>query len=145
MLGQDLKVVSANRTCREILDLGAAELGEKEIGQIIPEELHQKIIEAQRTGVPERNLELSAPRARASIARSLCSSGEAYLIVGLQDERPSGAELESRQRYEDLFNGSSDGIVALDEKGCISDFNPAAQRIFGYTREEAQRSVARRD
>jgi diguanylate cyclase (GGDEF)-like protein/PAS domain S-box-containing protein len=136
ILERDLKVVSANRACREILDLGAGEISDKGIDEIVPGELRRRIIETQLTGVPERNLELSVPRARVSIARSLCSNGDPYLIVGLQDERPSGAELESQQRYENLFNSSSDGIVVLDGKGCITDFNPAAQRIFGYTREE---------
>jgi diguanylate cyclase (GGDEF)-like protein/PAS domain S-box-containing protein len=136
VLGRDLKALSANRICREILDLGAGEIGEKEIDEIVPEELRQRIIETQLTSVPERNLELSAPRVRVSMARSLCASGEPCLIVGLQDMRPSAAELESRQRYENLLSRSSDGIVVLDENGCIADFNRAAQRIFGYSREE---------
>jgi diguanylate cyclase (GGDEF)-like protein/PAS domain S-box-containing protein len=143
--GTDLIVRSVNRACREMLDLGPGEVRGKGINEVLPGlELRQKAVETLLSGVPERDLELTVPRGvgakaqvRVSLARSLCSNGEACLIVAMEDMQLRDAELESRQRYDNLFDRTTDGIVVLDEHGLIADFNPAAQRIFGYSRDEA--------
>ncbi len=83
----------------------------------------------------------ATPEVSLFLTRSVCSSGEPCLIVVLEDfhhaKRLRADEAESRQRYENLFDRTTDGIVVLDEKGLIAEFNPAAQRIFGYSRDEA--------
>lgn len=43
---------------------------------------------------------------------------------------------ESRLRYKAIFETVTDGIITIDEGGRIDAFNPAAERIFGYTLEE---------
>src|SRR5688572_22019435 len=35
-----------------------------------------------------------------------------------------------------VLNTVLDGLITIDEKGCIQSFNPAAVRIFGYEPEE---------
>lgn len=35
-----------------------------------------------------------------------------------------------------VFNASVDAIVVMSAEGLVSDWNPAAERIFGYSREE---------
>ena len=40
---------------------------------------------------------------------------------------------EAETRMEALLNTAVDGIIVIDEHGCIESFNPAAERIFGYT------------
>ena len=41
------------------------------------------------------------------------------------------------------FESSLNCVVVMDEDGYVLEFNPAAERTFGYTREEAVgRSVA---
>jgi PAS domain S-box-containing protein len=48
------------------------------------------------------------------------------------------AELHaSEQRYAALIESAGDGIVSADEEGVITSFNPAAERIFGYSPEQA--------
>jgi len=56
-------------------------------------------------------------------------------------EKPSrgNAEMllaESRTRYKAIFETVVDGIITIDESGRIDAFNPAAERIFGYTPDE---------
>jgi two-component system NtrC family sensor kinase len=43
---------------------------------------------------------------------------------------------EAELRYRTLFEQSPDGIVIIDEQGCIVEFNESAHRRLGYSREE---------
>ena len=44
---------------------------------------------------------------------------------------------ENEARYAAIINGSLDAIIAMDEQGLVREFNIAAQRLFGYARDEA--------
>ncbi len=35
-----------------------------------------------------------------------------------------------------ILESSLDGIISIDHQGCILEFNPAAQRMFGYSRDQ---------
>lgn len=39
--------------------------------------------------------------------------------------------------FEGIFETAIDGIIAIDERGTIESFNPAAERLFGYSAQEA--------
>jgi len=43
---------------------------------------------------------------------------------------------QSEARNRAIVNEAADGIVTIDEKGAIQTFSPAAERIFGYARDE---------
>lgn len=43
---------------------------------------------------------------------------------------------EMPSRFAALMKAAVDGIIVIDSHGHIQDFNPAAERLFGYTREE---------
>jgi PAS domain S-box-containing protein len=45
--------------------------------------------------------------------------------------------LASEERYRALIETAGDGIVSATENGTITSFNAAAERMFGFTREEA--------
>ena len=54
---------------------------------------------------------------------------------GIQREDASGRS-EAEIRYSAVFEQSPDGILIIDPDGKIIDFNEAAHRDLGYTREE---------
>src|SRR4051794_6569366 len=43
----------------------------------------------------------------------------------------------SRERYRALLLAALDCVVAMDHRGCVLEWSPAAERTFGYTAEEA--------
>ncbi|HEX6904536.1 MAG TPA: GAF domain-containing protein [Thermoanaerobaculia bacterium] len=43
---------------------------------------------------------------------------------------------EQREFQERLISSSPDGIIAVDRKGLVTEFNQRAEEILGYTREE---------
>ena len=58
----------------------------------------------------------------------------------MAEEKPtdpslSAAELE--MLYRGILDNALDCIITMDANGRVLEFNPAAERIFGYTREEA--------
>ena len=61
------------------------------------------------------------------------------LAADLQRRRLAGEALRSLEEVRSaMMRAALDGIVVMDEAGITLEFNPSAQRIFGYTREEAR-------
>ncbi|MFQ5330175.1 MAG: PAS domain S-box protein [Thermodesulfobacteriota bacterium] len=60
---------------------------------------------------------------------------------------PEGAVADSRlkasqagyrdQQMAEIFNAALDSIISIDHEGKIIEFNPAAERLFGYARRDA--------
>ena len=47
------------------------------------------------------------------------------------------ALLDSEERNREIVENALDAIVSIDSEGIVTQFNPAAERIFGYQRNEA--------
>lgn len=70
----------------------------------------------------------------------LILAGILYLSRLIQSERKMASMLaDSKQHYQFLFNQSPDGVLLIDRKGHILEFNETAARDLGYTREEFSR------
>ena len=59
----------------------------------------------------------------------------------MADDSTARAELEERLRkseglWRSIVASAVDGIVVIDARGRIEAFNPAAERLFGYTEQE---------
>jgi len=54
------------------------------------------------------------------------------------DERRAEEALrESREQFRSIVSAAQDAIIMIDPQGCISLWNQSAERIFGYSVEEA--------
>jgi len=66
--------------------------------------------------------------------------GEPHILLILRDISEQKQRESDLRRSEDLFRATveaaMDCIVSMDEQGRIIEFNPAAERVFGYRREE---------
>ncbi|HKK27849.1 MAG TPA: PAS domain S-box protein [Gemmatimonadota bacterium] len=58
------------------------------------------------------------------------------LRYAIERKRAEGERLEVERRYRSLFEAAPDAFVLVDEEGRIAEANPAAQRLFGYGRDE---------
>ncbi|MCL4215560.1 MAG: DUF3365 domain-containing protein, partial [Candidatus Hydrogenedentes bacterium] len=84
---------------------------------------------------------------RASIIRygALWAVGLLGLAIGARDltrrvaavERMEESLRASESRLSAITDSAQDAILTMDPKGLVSFWNPAAERILGYTREEA--------
>jgi PAS domain S-box-containing protein len=54
-----------------------------------------------------------------------------------EQKRARDALLFSENLKSAILDAALDAVITMDERGLITDFNPAAERIFGYARAEA--------
>jgi len=60
-----------------------------------------------------------------------------YLAVAIRNSRLYGEVAETKQYLEQLIVSAGDAIISVDGGGQISSWNPAADRIFGFTSDQA--------
>lgn len=61
------------------------------------------------------------------------------LLISVMQSKRNQAEralLENDSQLRAVINGALDGIVTIDAIGAVVEFNPAAERIFGYRKDE---------
>jgi PAS domain S-box-containing protein len=60
------------------------------------------------------------------------------LITDIEDRKQAEQELRrSEARKTAILDSALDCVVTIDHQGRITEFNPAAERVFGYRRDEA--------
>ena len=91
------------------------------------------IVEGSVNGVVELFTIGSLPR-DPELLRLAESAGQRFGLF-LQRRRLEDDLHESEQANRAVVETALDAIVAMDANGRIVDFNPAAERIFGYTRD----------
>src|SRR5687768_6039475 len=61
------------------------------------------------------------------------------LLISVMQSKRNQAEralLENDSQLRAVINGALDGIVTIDATGAVVEFNPAAERIFGFRKHE---------
>jgi PAS domain S-box-containing protein len=60
-----------------------------------------------------------------------------YLAVAIRNSRLYGEVAETKQYLEQLILSAGDAIISVDGEGHVRSWNPAAERIFGFTAAQA--------
>ena len=60
-----------------------------------------------------------------------------YLAVAIRNSWLYGEVAETKQSLEQLVRSAGDAIISVDRDNLIQGWNPAAERIFGWTRQQA--------
>lgn len=100
----------------------------------------QREIQERRQAQEElaRAHELLEERVRERTAE-LARVNEALRAEILERQRTEETLRASEERYRNLFDSANDMVYTHDLQGCFTSINRAAERITGYTREEALR------
>jgi PAS domain S-box-containing protein/putative nucleotidyltransferase with HDIG domain len=80
-----------------------------------------------------------------SKAIMLCRHNDAY-AAGLLAEREVAQQSleESEEKFRSITNAAQDAIILIDDAGLLASWNPAAERIFGYSTDEVMGREAHR-
>ena len=145
---ESLQILAVNRAAIELHGYSREELLAKTVGEIRPPEDLPRFRKHLRT-TAESGPAHSAPGGTAARTAPTCSSRSrrpsSFSTAATSAWRPSttsptGAALaalrESEARKTAILSSVQDAVVAADAEGRITEFNPAAERMFGYSREE---------
>jgi two-component system cell cycle sensor histidine kinase/response regulator CckA len=69
------------------------------------------------------------------VAKNAMTGGALRRVVRYARARKA-ARSESEDRYRRIIQGAHDAVVCTDAHGIINDWNPRAEALFGWTREE---------
>ncbi len=112
---------------------------------IVPRALGMRSPDALQTEIEEREeveaqvRQLNAELESRVVERTAQLSQTVALLEQQIAERQQSEEAlsESQSRFASIVNAAMDAIISMDHEGRVIEFNPAAQRIFGYEREAA--------
>ncbi|MHC4547351.1 MAG: PAS domain-containing sensor histidine kinase [Planctomycetota bacterium] len=150
------RIVDLNRETERLYGWTREELLGQPFRTLVPPQRHRQAHEALercRRGESVRNEEsLRCSRSGVVypvlVTKSLLTSdaGEPLAVATISKhitalKRAQEEVRQSEERYRTLVSAiletAVEGILTIDEKGVIESINPAAQRMFGYTSEEA--------
>ncbi|RJO66474.1 MAG: PAS domain S-box protein [Myxococcales bacterium] len=149
MLDETGGILDMNRRCRELLELESVSAG-----QPFEDFLHDHhsarfgeflshVIASPRIVSMEFQLERGSKEsfwARLGGASMPSADNEgSRLLIAIEDitvrRRAETALVESETKFRAIGNAALDAVVMLDPQGRVAYFNPAAERMFGFAKE----------
>jgi PAS domain S-box-containing protein len=76
------------------------------------------------------------PRTPATLQQSLIEQFSHIASIAVERTQSDAALKRSEARKAAILDSVLDCIVTIDHEGCFTEFNPAAERTFGYRRDE---------
>jgi PAS domain S-box-containing protein len=141
-------IVLANPAASEMLGYSEAELLARKLSDLHPTECWDVLRERYAEGLrsesrvgPECVVRTSSGEERLAeiTATRLSLEGKDVLLVHLRDiteqRRAEGMLRDSERRKGAILDTALDCILTIDHLGCVTEFNRAAERTFGYLRE----------
>jgi hypothetical protein len=149
VLREDLTVLRTNRSFQEAFGLDESVVAGEHLTDLLPAHgLREAAFEVLSSGKPKRGLLFEMPwkggkrSLRVAIAgiRLEDEGEEERVLVAVEDlneeEQLAALARASERRFQEVVENATDGIVLMGEDGLISCFNRAAERMFGWRREE---------
>ncbi len=140
-------VVDMNPAAERQYGWSREELIGKSIKTLVPPDEHQERDELMARcvqgeeirGVEGTRITKSGEVRAVLLSLSLLTDdlGQPAHIMAFSEEiterkRTEQALYESRERIRAIFNVATDAIITIDQRGIITDANPATERMFGY-------------
>ena len=138
----DWQITFVNDQAAAMLEYAPAELLGRDIWTVAPTldetAIGDRLREAMSTGTPTRFERYNEERERWFKIRIYPDSeGVTACFNDITDERGTQLELQRQRRlFEAVFEETEDALVVADTDRRITDFNPAAEQLFGYDASE---------
>ncbi|HBT20562.1 MAG TPA: diguanylate cyclase [Peptococcaceae bacterium] len=147
---ETLKFISANRRARENLGYSLEELKEMTPLDLKPEfdmQSFKKLLAPLYEGKQEfvifntmhrrKDGSVYPVEVRLMLIESAKEKVYMAIVVDVTERKTLERELQERNEIlSTIMKSAGDAIIIIDDKGDVTFWNPAAERIFGYTKEE---------
>lgn len=151
IVGGDGSVLSVNAHAAELFGYAPGDLVGQPVEHLIPERSRHRHRQHRTSfvGDPQpramgTGLELYGRRRDGTefpVDISLAPigpEGTPYVVAAVRDATERQAAASAHSRLASIVNSSTDGIVAVSERGVVMSWNHGAESIFGYPAAEAE-------
>jgi PAS domain S-box-containing protein len=155
VVDEEAKIVGINKALAQRLDYSVDEYAGKYIREVdcLSEDDKCLIIENEKNRLVRKNIAPYEVKITAKTQEPFLvevkgniikDEGETYDLVILHDvtERARNEKtlkqnlIDSEEKFQSTIHSIREAIILVDEKAIITYWNPAAEKIFGYTKEE---------